>query len=202
MEQKNEEKNKKLIIIYFLILIFLIIITFLLIQCLGKIDNSIKVSTGNIDIFDIVLQGTPLIVVEDNTTVYSANTPLRIFTHTSYNIVNNVIAPMSENSYQFVIRNNNDFDLNYSFEAIEENKYNINMKYRLKLNGKYVLGNDNKYVTAKDLYQYDITLNSGNHDVYTLDWKWFESKNDTEIGTNINSNYKLNLKILASQVLK
>lgn len=199
MEQKKETKNEKTIILIFLILVTLIIITFLIIQCLGKIDNNEKIPTGNIDIFDIVFGNTAQVIVQDDETTYSIDTPLRIFTHTSYRVVNDVIAPRSENSYQFVIRNNNNFNIKYNFETQEENNYNINMKYRLKLNGVYVVGNDSEYVTAKELYQYDMILADNNYDVYTLEWKWFESNNDTEIGTNINSNYKLNLKISASQ---
>lgn len=138
------------------------------------------------------------VIVYDKDLVYSNNTKLNIFTQTSYHIVNDKIAPTSENSYQFVIRNNNDFNIKYNLEMIETNKYNINMKFRLKLNGKYVVGSDGKYVTASELNQYDMFLAGNKYDVYTLDWKWFESSNDTEIGTNIKSNYKLDLKITAS----
>ena len=73
------------------------------------------------------------------------------------------------------------------------------MKYRLKLNGVYVAGNANKWLTYDELNQYNIGLSSNTYNVYTLEWKWFESKNDTEVGTNINSNYKLELKITASE---
>ena len=49
-----------------------------------------------------------------------------------YHVLNGVIAPASENSYQFVIRNHNKFNIKYSLEFIEENKYNINMKILTK----------------------------------------------------------------------
>ena len=78
-------------------------------------------------------------------------------------------------------------------------KNKINIKYRLKLDGTYVAGNDDTWLNCSELSQYDIELSSKNYDVYTLDWKWFESKNDTEVGTDINSNYKLELKITASE---
>jgi len=73
------------------------------------------------------------------------------------------------------------------------------MKFRLKLNGVYVVGSNDEYVTADELFQYDMILADNNYDVYTLDWKWFEGPNDTEIGTNINSKYKLSLDIAARQ---
>ena len=137
--------------------------------------------------------------VYDNEKEYAQSTPLNIFTQTSYHVLNGVIAPASENSYQFVIRNHNKFNIKYSLEFIEENKYNINMKFKLKINGTYVIGDNNTYVTANELNQYDVVLASNSYNVYTLEWKWFENDNDTEIGTNINANYKLNLKISANQ---
>lgn len=138
------------------------------------------------------------IEVLDGKTKFSHNTPLNIFTNTTYYVVDDKIAPLTENAYQFVIRNHNDFNIKYSLELNEENKYAINMKYRLKLNGIYVAGNDDKWLTYNELNQYNIGLSANTYDVYTLDWKWFESENDTEVGTNINSNYKLELKITAS----
>ncbi len=138
------------------------------------------------------------IEVFDKQTEYSQNTPLRIFTNTAYYVVDDKIAPTSENSYQFVIRNNNEFNIKYNLELFENNKYNVNMKYRLKLNGVYVAGNNDDWLTYEELKQEGIVLSANTYDVYTLDWKWFEGINDTEVGTNINSDYKLELKITAS----
>ena len=137
------------------------------------------------------------VYVYDSEEQYTTNTPLNIFTQTSYYVVDGKIAPLSENSYQFVIRNNNDFNIRYDIAIMETNEYDINMKYRLKLNGKYVAGNDREYVTADELNQYAIGLASNTYDVYTLDWKWFESSNDTKVGTNIAAYYKLDLKVTA-----
>ena len=136
--------------------------------------------------------------VFDKETEYFQDTQLRIFTNAAYYVVDNKIAPDSQNSYQFVIRNNNKSDIKYDLNLNEENKYNVNMKYRLKLNGIYVVGNDDKWLSYKELKQENIELAANTYDVYTLDWKWFESSNDTEVGTNINSNYKLELRITAS----
>lgn len=226
MEAKEKNKEKS-IALTMVILIVLIIVMFLLIRCLEKIENNQKIPTGNIDIFDIVFgectsdekckcddskkdnntssnddtqsQINSEVVVYDKDKKYSNNTQLNIFTQASYYVLNGVIAPESENTYQFIIRNNNAFNIEYDIEIVEENKYNINMKYRLKANGKYVVGSDNTYVSANELNQYNQKLQSKNYTVYTLDWKWVESENDTQIGTNVEANYKLELKMLASQ---
>ena len=160
-----------------------------------KNDSQEQNSTSNPVISEEKKEG---IEVFDKETEYSQNTQLRIFTNTTYDVVESKIAPASENSYQFVIRNNNDNNISYDLEFMEENKYNINMKYRLKLNGIYVAGSNKEWLTYKELLQENIELTANTYDVYTLDWKWQEGKNDTEVGTNVNSNYKLELKITAS----
>ncbi len=141
--------------------------------------------------------GNGKLVVYDEKQKYSNTTKLEIFKHASYYIVDGLIAPGAENSYQFVIRNNNSFNINYKLDFIETNDHNINMKYRLKLNGKYVVGNNNEYVELEKLNNYTAKLDKNSYDVYTLDWKWFESDNDTYVGTQIQANYKMNLKISA-----
>lgn len=141
------------------------------------------------------------LAVYDNQTVYENSTPLKIFENKSYYVKNDLIAPESENSYQFIIRNNNDFAIRYSLGFKEDNQYNINMKYRLKQDGKYIIGDDNNWVTASDLIQEGVALANYSYNVYTLDWKWFESddKTDTKIGTNIEANYGLQINIFASR---
>ena len=164
--------------------------------------NTGNTSTGNItggDDKDDDYETKEGMFVYDKEKEYSQNTKLNIFKQVSYYVAEDKIAPASENSYQFVVRNNNDFNIIYNLETIENNEYNINMKYRLKLNGKYVLGNDKEYVTASELDQYNLGLASKTYDVYTLDWKWIEDSNDTEIGEEIDAHYKLELKITANQ---
>ncbi len=208
--QRKERQNERLFVIVVLLLIIFVIIIFLLIKNLGFIDHKPLVPTGNVDIFDIVLNGDcgdcecwkpeddeGSVTVFDGDVIYSNNTQLNIFTRTAYEVVDGKIAPGGENSYQFIIRNNNTFNIMYSLTLIETNDYNINMKYRLKKNERYVSGDDDTWVTYDELKQDFQNLSSKNYDVYTLDWKWFESENDTQIGTDINSRYDLKIKISA-----
>lgn len=137
--------------------------------------------------------------VFDRDVKFSQNTKLNIFKQTSYYVLEDKIAPTSQNTYQFVVRNNNNFDLKYSLEMFEENKYDINMKFRLRLNGNFIVGNDNEYVDVDKLNTYNLTLPVHTYDVYTLDWKWVESDNDTKVGTSVDAAYGLNLKVSAEQ---
>lgn len=153
-------------------------------QSTGNEDNT----QGSLDVYD-----------EDDVTV-EHNTKLNIFKQATYHVLNDKIAPSSENSYQFVVRNNNNFNLNYDLEMFEKNTHDINMKFRLKLNGKYIIGNDKQYVDAEELSKYDLNLPAKTYDVYTLDWKWVESDNDTDIGTSIDAAYQLYMKVYAEQI--
>ncbi len=135
--------------------------------------------------------------VFDKDSSYTYQRELNIFTQVSYYVVEGKIAPTSYNSYDFVIKNNNSFNIIYGLEMIETNKFNINMRYRLKKNGKYIVGSEKEYVTADQLHQYNIKLKANKSDTYTLDWKWFESSNDTQIGENVAASYKLDIKINA-----
>ena len=144
---------------------------------------------------------TNSLVVYDKDTQYTNKTKLKIFENKSYFVRDDKIAPGSENSYQFIVRNNNDFAITYSFEMQEDNQYGINMKYRLKCNGEYIIGNDDRWVTADELSQKNINIPNKSYNTYTLDWKWFEgdNKTDTEIGKNIDANYSLNIEFFANR---
>lgn len=204
--------NQRKIIITIISIIIFFIILFLLIRQFGLIN--VKIPTGNVDIFDInfIVNNNcnhidldenikNNILIYDEQVKYSDNIKLNIFTHKSYYVKNDVIAPDTQNSYQFIIRNNNEFAIKYNLKMEENNIYNINMKYRLKLDGKYILGNDKEWVTANELVQNELVLADKSYNVYTLDWKWFESDNetDTKIGTNIDAKYQLNISFLANR---
>lgn len=229
MEQEDNKKRERNIINAIIIIIVFLIILFLLVRHLGVIEVKVPTGNVDIfDITIIgkdcngnccncggscnqncncancntcqngnkVMEG---ITIFDEKVEYSNQTPLNIFSHKSYAVKNDVIAPGTENSYQFIIRNNNDFAISYNLQIDEINDYNINMKYRLKRDGKYVLGSDKNWITVDELEQSGIVLANDSYNVYTLDWKWFESDNDTQIGKNIEANYELNIEFFANR---
>lgn len=194
MEEKNKIKQRNTIIIILIIIIILLLI-FCIANFLGRIE--VKAPTGDVDIYDIKIieninKEKQVIVYDENGQEIDA-APLKIFEHKSDYVKNDVIAPGTENTYQFIIRNNNEFAIIYDFAINEINTYNINMKFRIKQNGEYILGDDKEWVTAEQLKQNGIILAHNSFNVYTLEWKWFESENDTQIGKNIESDYKLDI---------
>lgn len=136
------------------------------------------------------------IKVKDNNIFWSSTSNLKIFSNPLYNN-DSVIAPESSNTYKFMIRNKTAFDVKYSISFIETNNYNINMKYRLKKDNNYVVSD---WVDYDELDLSDISLAKSNTHTYYLEWKWFSSDNDTSIGNTLNTDYKLDISITATEV--
>lgn len=225
---KKKLKKQNLMHWIIILLLLILVILFIIISRLGRIEHKEAMPTGNIDIFDIIFGnviicqhcgahdgptashalcascGNKLLedgfLVFDKEKVIAKDTLLNIFTHPSYYIVDGYIAPGSQNSYQFVVRNNNEFAIKYALNMIEHNELNLNMKYKLKLNGKYIAGSVKEYVNAKELKCEDLPLMPYTYDVYTLEWKWIEAENDTEVGIDIDSHYRINLNLSAEEV--
>ena len=131
------------------------------------------------------------IYVDDKNGDYVYQTKLKVFENPAYEYTNK-IAPGSHNTYQFIVHNSSEIDLMYKTTMFEETEYKVNLKYRLKTNGTYILGSDNHWVTANELVTSLTRLNAGASDNYTLDWRWFDDDyNDTIAGKNMTSLYKL-----------
>ena len=209
-ENNNSKRRKNLIIIALIIIILLLL--YFLIRHFGNINHrGLGVPTGNVDIFEIgcscnccdkdVFKENDInkskiedIIVYDKYKVWD-NKELRIFANPAYEYESK-IAPGSYNSYTFVIRNNNDFDVTIDITFVEENPKDINLQYKLSNKGKYIIGNKNDYVSlngSKTINQ--IKLPAKSQLSYILDWKWVDSDNDTEIGFDITSNYKLSITV-------
>ena len=135
------------------------------------------------------------LIVKD-TVEWKSQNELKIFANPAYQM-NQKIAPESSNTYIFLVRNNTDYNVKYKIDFLEENNNHINMKYRLKKDNEYVIGDATTWVSYDELNLTDIVLNSKTDHTYYLDWKWFSSSNDTAIGTNPSSKYKLNIEISA-----
>lgn len=135
------------------------------------------------------------IKVLDEKETWKDKESINLFKDSSY-VVNGKIAPESSGTYEFIIKNSTTLNVAYDIEFDETNNYDINMKYKLKKNNEYVIG---EWVYYSQLKQANIRLNSKSKDTYYLEWKWFNSSNDNSIGENINSKYGLSINIRAVQ---
>lgn len=138
-----------------------------------------------------------LIVRDDYSMI--TNKEIKVFSSSSSLVSHNRIAPSSTGEYKFYIKNNNSFDVVYNINFAVSNPYSINLKYRLKENGKYLIKEWSSY---SDVAHSNVFLKSKNSNKYTLEYKWVESDIDTEIGNFGNAGYKLYLSIFAREVIK
>ena len=140
------------------------------------------------------------VFVDDKNGNYLYQERLNIFTNAAYKFTNK-IAPGSSNVYHFVVHNSNNTNVKYYIQMYEESEYKVNMKYRLKCEGGYAIGNDKTWVSAKELTTKFKNINKGSSDSYSLEWKWFDDdKSDTIAGKNMNSEYKLNIRFFFEAV--
>ena len=135
---------------------------------------------------------------KDGNYIYQQN--LNIFNNAAFNYTNK-IAPGVSNTYNFKVNNTSKVDIKYYIEMYEQTEYNINLKYRLRRNGSYVIGSEDNWVSANELKTEFKNLKASNYDSFELDWKWFDDDvNDTNIGENMTSEYKLNIRFYFEEI--
>lgn len=161
----------------------------------SKVSNS-SVDKKNDDNADISDNDDIDLSVSDNSVTWSQETKLDIFTNSMYNT--KMIAPTSSNTYQFKIKNNNEYDISYSIDFKEKNVYGIDMRYRLRKDNQYVRGEE--WLKYDELDLNNIKLGANKSDTYYLEWKWFEGENDTIAGINSGIGYSLNIRIKANSL--
>ena len=163
----------------------------------NNINNNYDIENGENS--DNNISGT--FGISDKDIEWQNNAKLRIFENYAYQM-KNIIAPGSTNTYNFVIRNNNSFPINYTFSTIEENEYKINVKYRLKQNGKYVIGDSKSWFSYDELAVENAVLLSKSKCLYSLEWKWIDTDYDNIPGTSADAIYKLMMRVNSSQYIE
>ena len=123
---------------------------------------------------------------------------MRIFENAAFQYTS-VIAPGVSNSYNFKVHNETKNAIRYSILFDEDSEYNINMVYRLKRGGEYIVGSDTEWVRADRLTSALKLLGNDAVDNYTLDWKWpydgGTDAADTKAGEKMTSKYSLGIKV-------
>lgn len=111
-----------------------------------------------------------------------------------------IISPGVSGEYSFTIENYKATKMKYNLNFIEQNVYNINMVYKLKLNGSYIAGNEQRFVKCNELNKEDLVINANTNDVFTIEWKWQDNNNDTQIGKTESANYRIQIKVDATEL--
>lgn len=139
-----------------------------------------------------------IVYVDDDNGWYIYQRDLKIFENAAFQYTSK-IAPGVSNSYDFRVHNTTLKAINYSVNFEETSEYAVNLRYRLKREGNYVVGDDDTWVSAGELVSAMKYLSSNSTDNYTLDWEWpYEGGTDvadTEAGEEMTSEYSLGIKI-------
>ena len=139
--------------------------------------------------------------VSDDHTVWTVDTPVEIFRVSYVNgeqmiTVNGdngkkVIAPGTENSYIFKLKNTGNVALDYTVSVdayFTPDDIAIPITGRIRrYDGQWIAGDKNAYVGINELDRAEdkATLSAGRYSYYTLDWLWlYESGND-ELDTSL-----------------
>ena len=143
------------------------------------------------------------IFVDDVNGNYIYQQNLKIFTNSAFE-QEDMIAPGVSNTYNFIVHNSSNVNLKYNILMYDVSDYNVNLKFRLRRNNKYVVGSDSKWVSVSELKKDDLFIEEGSSDSYSLDWKWpyndGKDNEDTIAGENMTSKYKLNIRFDFRQV--
>ena len=162
-------------------------------------DDPIVSYSGNINNRrNTTVKDDGIVYVDDNNGWYEYQRNLKIFENVAFEYTSK-IAPGVSNSYDFRVHNTTLQSIQYKVEFDEDSEYAINMLYRLRRNGSYLIGDADTWVRADDLVSAFQNLSGNGTDNYTLDWEWpYEGGTDaadTEAGEKMASEYSLGIKI-------
>ena len=112
-----------------------------------------------------------------------------------------MIAPRSKGSAKFGIKNMANGDLTYDIDFSDESQYSVNMKYKLKMDNIYIVGDKDHYVSIDQMKVNDIAVINGSNNIFTIEWYWEDDDpRDVIVGmAEARQYYTLNLGITARE---
>lgn len=188
IEELNEKYSKRWKILAFSI-IFLFVILTLMVIYIFKIHNMSIYNPYE----------TKIINISSESKNWYENDNINLFKYLNKS-GEKVIWPGQSGEYEFIVKNTNKIPLYYSIKLSEENKSKINMKYRLKLNNIYIVGDTNTYESIEKINFENIKILENAKSTYTLEWKWEDSDNDAEIVKNGLATYRIYIDINSKTV--
>jgi len=160
----------------------------------GTITSNVVVSNSNSNTHEssnvpsTVEDEDGKLTISDTVEVWSQQDELKIFDVDK-------IKPGDSGIYEFEIKNNTKKPAKYKLIFDEINIYHVNVMYKLKRNNTYIAGDDETWVKYDNLNFGEQILKKGKKDAYTLEWKWVDSENDTEVGITKGAKYTLKVSI-------
>ena len=109
------------------------------------------------------------------------------------------VAPYDSGVYEFDVKNTISKNITYDLDLEEENEDRVNIKYKLKKNGNYIIDH---WVYYDEVNLKDVKLSAKQTDSFELEWCWVSENNelDTQIGLKKErAQYAVTIKVLAVQ---
>lgn len=123
--------------------------------------------------------------------VWSTEQEINIFDNRFYS--DSIIAPGVNGQYDFTVENTGEKLVNYNFVFEELNNKNINLQYKIKMNGEYII---DKWTRIQNISLPSYELQPYTNANYTIEWEWIDAENDTSIGMDSqNASYILKINI-------
>lgn len=141
---------------------------------------------------------TPVLVIrEDENGEWGAEQDITVF--------DGALSPGADGAYKFEIENPTDTDLEYTVTVTDANDWGGGspVNFRLKMNNVYVVGNENTWMKAEDVFLTGLQFPSSSKQGFILEWSWpYESGNDeydTAVG-QMGGIYTLHISITAESI--
>ena len=102
---------------------------------------------------------------------------------------------------KFGVKNVTNGDIIYDVGFTDQSNYLVNMKYKLKIDNIYIVGDENHYVSLDQMKVNDITVVNGSNNIFTIEWYWEDDDpRDVIVGmAEPTQYYTLNLAINARE---
>ena len=191
-EKEEEKKNNKKWLLLLLLLLFLCVFGYLIFRVGYDFGQSKQPASP------APLPTKFVIKISDDEGDWKEGENLNIFVVAGREYV----APYDRGLYDFQVLNTINKKVSYKLVLEEDNKDKVNIKYRLKENGKYIIGIDN-WVYYDQIVLEDVILNSKEADSYQLEWMWVSENNelDTSIGEKEDrAVYSITFKVVAVEL--
>lgn len=182
---KDNKRYNKILLIVIILVMILLLFSCIIIFKIGRIGYQVS-STGTEKVLEISQNNISWENVED----------LDIFNNPYFNN-QKIVVPNSKGTYEFEIKNEMNEKIEYNLYMNEINEHNVNMKYRLKFNNVYVVGDEETWVDVEEVRLENVHALKNSSSIYTLEWYWEDDENDTEIGKLVYAEYKCKINLSA-----
>lgn len=164
--------------IVFLIIIILMLLIFWLGYRIGRIGYKETMAGISEDSENLI----NIFEIQENNIENVKENQLNIFNNKKFEY-KKIIAPRSNGSYKFAIKNESKTDVNYDINFSDENQL-PNMKYKLKIENLYIKGSKENYISIEELNVKNIIILKNSIQLYTLEWYWEDNDPvDTYVGS-------------------